>query len=242
MRDTIRVFILRHDAPFKSHVSHLNSVFNDRRYSVDLVPSCDKSLDDRIMDCLRKSWRSNPEGHTIVLTDRVLTTQKGKRVLDLISTCISVGDFDLAYLFKYGDKCQMQESVTTACQTSIVSCHSPFGLEAILYSPSGRDIILGKKTMRDGTKLKIKKGLEKTLNGKIYDGAIKSIALSPNLFEYDTANNCVDVSQYSYRNECAPLQLDPRTNSSSSWSIVYLAFALIIIIAVAWALLQLAKK
>jgi hypothetical protein len=220
----------------------LNSVFSDRRYSVDLVPADSKCLDERIVDCLRRSWRSNPEAHTLILTDRVLTAHKGKHVLDSISTCISVGDFDLAYLFKHGDKCQMHEPVSSAGQTSIVSCYSPFGLEAILYSPSGRDIILGKKNMRDGRKFKLKKGLERTLNERIYDGAIKAIGVSPNLFEYDTVNNTTDVSHYSYRNECAPLQLDPRTSERSSWSIIHLVFAFLIILVVAWALLQLAKK
>lgn len=240
MKDKVQVFILRHDAPHKSRISHLNTVFNNRMFDVELKVDSGIALDDRIINCLKESWRINPQAYCLILTDRVISSHSSRSVMDIIKKCIAVKNFDLAYLFKYNDKCQMHNEIESYGSTAIVECHAPRGLEAILYSPSGRDIILGKRPMKNKSKFHYKKSLENMLNKSIYNGDLKCISVSPNLFEYDITNNLLNNSHYEYRNECAPLQLQPPPAViTSSRMVVILAFILILIIVTSWALLQL---
>jgi hypothetical protein len=134
----------------------------------------------------------------------------------------------------------MHSEVESCGMISIVNSHSPNGLEAILYSPSGRSLILGKKAMKNKKPFSKKKGLEAALRTEIQDGNLRCIATTPNLFQYDILNNSLDYRDYRRRNECIPLQLAPKSAVvSSSRILVLLAFVFILIIAVAWALLQL---
>jgi len=248
MKEKVQVFILLHGAPHKSHVSHLNSLFSDRIFDVELKPACPISLQTRIMECLKESWRRDPQGHCLVLTDRVVSTCNSKAVTETIRTCIKTKNFDLCYLFKYNDRCQMHSEIVTDWSPqslnqgviSIVNSHSPNGLEAILYSPVGRSILLGKLPMKDRRNFSAKKDLESALRKAIYDGNLRCIATTPNLFQYDILNNALSHRDYQYRNECLPLQLIPKPAVvSNSRILVMLAFVFILIIAVAWALLQL---
>lgn len=239
VKSKIQVFILRHDAPHRSHISHLNMLLHDRIFDVELKAGSGP-LEERILDCLKESWRNDPNSHCLILTDRVISTHTGKSLADILKKCLEIKDFDLAYLFKHNDRCQMHSEITTTGATSIVNCHSPHGLEAILYSPSGRDILLGKKMLPSKTKFNCKKGLENMLNKHIYEGDLRAIATTPNLFEYDTVNNSTKACHYEYRNECAPLQLQPPAATlMSSRIVVILAFILVLIIVTTWALLQL---
>jgi hypothetical protein len=243
MKQRVSVFILVHGAPHRSHVSHLNSLFNDHLFNVELKAACSLPLEDRIMNCLKESWRNDPEAYTLVLTDRILSPYNGRTVADIIKKCIQSGNFDLAYLFKYHDKCQMHKEIGSHGSVSIVDSQSPRGLEAILYSPCGRNIILKKRSMRNKKSFNCKKGLEATLHKNIYDGNLRCIATSPNLFQYDTMNNAISYTDYMYRNECIPIQLaPPPAIVSSSRILIVLAFIFILIVITAWALLQIQTK
>lgn len=242
MKNKVHVFVLIHGAPHKSHVSHLNSLFNDRIFDVHLKTACTTTHEERILNCLKESWRKDPEAYCLVLTDRVLSICNDKVVAETIKKCVSIHDFDLAYLFKYNDRCQMHSELANYGTISIVNSHSPNGLEAILYSPSGRDMILGKRSLKNKKLFSCKKGLESLLRKNIYDGNLRCIATTPNLFQYDILNNSLSYKEYHYRNECIPLQLTPKAASvSGSRVLIVLVFIFLLIVATAWALLQLNK-
>lgn len=204
MTNKIQVFVLTHRSPYKSHISHLSSLFRDPRYDYNVDSNSEDPLDKRILNCLQKSYSKNPDSYSLILTDRVLTAHSGKNVLSIIDNCIKHAKFDLAYLYKYNDKCQMHVKIKDCGHATIVKTQDPKGLDSILYSPSGRDILLAKKNSR--IRANCNKGIEKAV--KKLGSAVTCITTTPNVFSYDTLNNVVTCAGYNQGNECAPLQLD----------------------------------
>ena len=86
--------------------------------------------------------------------------------------------------------------------TKIVKTESPFGLQAIVYSPKGRDIILGEKRMKNcdyfNNDFAIV-SLDDTINFNIEEGLLKAVATSPNLFQFDlmSSTNTLDLLKLS---------------------------------------------
>lgn len=231
MSRKIQVFILVTEG--LSHSNKLRNCFSDSLFVVEFVKQSDKCIDERIIDCLK---RCNTE-NCIILTDKLICLHGSRSVKKIIENCLSVPDFDIAYLFKYKDKCQMHTPIKTSSPISIVRSHSPNGVEAILYSKNAIDIILGRKTMSSGKKFK-KNYIDKSLNKAIYEGEITAIATTPNLFEFDIEHHSSSTEYYKYRNECAPLQDFPEEITDNSRSIMTILFILIIVIIATWALLK----
>lgn len=96
-------------------------------------------------------------------------------------------EWDLFYLCKWLDRCDLYKTCTKVKNlTRIVKTESPLGLQAIVFSPSGRDMVLGKKKMRNCEYFPpILLPLGDQLNLAIEDKAMKAITVTPNLFEYD---------------------------------------------------------
>ena len=227
MVNKISVFVLTHRSPYKSHVSHLASLFRDAKYHYSVDSSVNSSLDERILSCLQKSHSRDPDSYTLILTDRVLTAHRGEDVLKILQTCIKSVKFDLAYLYKYGDKCQMHAKLKECGPVTIVKSHAAQGLEAILYSPSGRDILLGKRNSK--VRANCSKGIEKAIRKLGSD--ITCVATTPNVFNYDVLNNVTTCSGYEKGNECAPLQLDPVARRAADDRRSLIIFFLLVIVA-----------
>src|SRR4030043_1015589 len=196
--DSVKVYIL-HSLDSAYNFSKLRKVFSKSLFDLEFARN------KTIINCLQDSHKNYYNNYTIVLTDRVICNRSARFVRDTIQNFIKKDNYDLAYLFKYDDKCQMHTPVDTCESSFIVNSYSPRGLDAILYTPDGRDKILGLKPMKNKKKFK-PKNLEENLNKEIFEGNLKALAISPNLFDYNTEES----ADYCKRNECAPLQPFPR--------------------------------
>lgn len=227
MVNKISVFVLTHRSPYKSHVSHLASLFRDQKYDYHVDACVTSTIDERVISCLQRSFSQDPDSYTLILTDRVLTAHSSDAILKILETCIKSVQFDLAYLYKYNDKCQMHAKIKDCGPVTIVRSQEPKGLEAILYSPSGRDILLAKKNSK--VRANCNKGIEKAIRKLGSD--IRCVATTPNVFSYDVLNNVTTCSGYEKGNECAPLQLDPVARRAGDDRRSLIIFFLLVVVA-----------
>lgn len=105
--------------------------------------------------------------------------------------------WDIFYLCKWLDRCDLYKTCARSKGTTLVKTESPLGDQALLFSPLGRDMVLGIKPLRSvyhcGKKCDekcefftpITLPLGEQLNFAIEEGNIKALASSPNLFEFD---------------------------------------------------------
>lgn len=241
MKENIKVYVIQQGGQYVSQVAGLRKAFSSSIFTLSFVKLGDRTLEKGIYDALEDSWKTNRTAYTIVITDSVICTHGSKFVTSIIENCLEMDTFDLAYLFKYHDKCQMHTSVSDCGQSSIVRTHSPKGLDAILYSPRGRDRVIGKKNLPNGKKLK-KKTLEKSMTNAIFEGQLYALAVTPNLFEYDIYTNSRCPEDYQRRNECAPIQAFPKEILTNSRTVMVLCGILVLIIITVWALLQMGRR
>lgn len=225
----ITVYILVHEG--LSNVTKLRRCFEDDMFRVIYDKPCLQTYEERVIKCLKSCKTEN----VIVLSDKMICNRSSKHIRKTVNKILEVEDLDIAYLFKYNDKCQMHVSVCD--KQSLVRTQSPHGIEGLLFTKRGIDKVLGRKTLKNSKKFKTK-DLDKNLNKAIFSDLMCAVAVTPNIFEYDIYNHTTKNEHYKYRNECAPLQDFPEELTDNSRTLMVLIFILIIIIVLVWALLS----
>lgn len=174
--------------------------------------------------CLNDAKLKYPEENVIVVKENSVSNVSPNTLAELISN-INRREFQIAYLCKWQDRCDLYTNKTTVpdSTTLIVKTESPFGIQALLFTPSGRDIVIN---------LKPTKSLSDTLNEIISENKISAITIVPNLLDFDitTATNNID---YLKVGECRqpPMQ---QNGQGGSFPILWLLFSIILILIVAW--------
>ena len=121
----------------------------------------------------------------------------------------------------------------------VVKTQSPHGVQALLFTPGGRDVILGAKPMKNGDFFKARESLSKSLNVHIVKGDLDAFCVVPNLIAYDISLALED-RDYLKVNECAPV-LSLKVPGSSSVNIYVAALIIIILlILIIWAAVHVA--
>jgi len=96
--------------------------------------------------------------------------------------------WDVAYLANYLDRCDLLKRVKK-CEKGLIQwlrTFSPNGTQALLWSPRGRDIVLGRKKMRDGAYFNFSP-LSAQLNFNIENKNLIALTTNPNFFFFDIA-------------------------------------------------------
>lgn len=231
-----RVWILVHEAPYKSKLRRLSRLFANSSFTVEVNREYKLSHTERTMNCLKEAAAKYPNDYCLVITDRLICSKNS--ILGDLNTFKS-RKFDVAYLFKYDDCCQMHQKLDSCEDITIVKTESPMGMEALFFSPAGVRKVLGRKAMTNSKKFRCSRNLEKSLNKEIYNGNILALASSPNIFEYDIEDNGVDPKHYEYRNECTPLNRGKQpVFESNTRVLLILVTVLLLIIITGWALLK----
>lgn len=149
--------------------------------------------------------------------------------------------YELCYLCKWLDMCQLYtkaeatEELGAKQSPSILRTRSPHGLQAVLFSPYGRDMVLGNVRMSNGAYFTLNKPLDKKLNEEIYAGNINALCTVPNLFDYDITLNAMTNQDYLKLNECVPVVLQPSSQGSSTYGdIIWFVVIVILVLILAW--------
>lgn len=144
-------------------------------------------------------------------------------------------DFDICYLCKWMDRCDLyRDRVPLEGSSSIVSTSNPHGIQALLVTKRGREILLGERPMNNGEKfnLKLPGSLSDQLAKCIYEKNIEALCIVPNIIEFDVMK-ATRNEDYNKLRECQDPPLDQiRSNNYSQFWAYLIVFLIILLIAV----------
>ena len=254
----IPVYIL----PTQRHGSnHLKRLFERNRMFKIIKFPCKKrgtvgitdavTETNQVICALKNVHKKFPDDFCIVIKDTSVTNSTIDEIAKIILTAIDINknnrhckksDWQLCYLCKWLDRCDLyKEEAKIKGVTKVVKTFSPFGIQAIMFSPDGRDIVIGKEKMNNGkffTPIRLPLGDQ--LNENIGLGNINATAIVPNLFNFDVliATNDADLLKLS---EC---RQPDEIESFNPGPIPFLWFVAIVIgvILLAWFFYQFAGK
>lgn len=130
----------------------------------------------------------------IIIKDTSVTNSQPDAIAEAIRVIVDSDEedrADITYLSSWLGDCEnLKNKRFLSNNTSVIAkTSSANGLQAILVSPKGRDIILGETRMAKGGLFSPKADtLSDALNKSISDGNITADVVIPNLFDYDIVN------------------------------------------------------
>jgi hypothetical protein len=242
----VHVYILSDD-PASEKIHRLKKLFGHEVFIVNVLsPRCDakSELDceyNRCLESLKDSYRNSPSDYTIVIKDTSISLANAETMADIVSTVINSGEFDICYLSKWHDRCDLYTNKTPIEGTNalIAKTQSPLGVQALLFSPSGRDIILRNKPMKNSKffEMKANTDLGYHLNQETLKNNINSICIVPNLISFDVTE-AKSNADYAKSQECeSPDNLEQSNIGTSGW--IYTILIIIILIIVIWGIWKL---
>lgn len=191
----------------------------------------------RILWCLNDAKTRHPDSYIIIVKDTSVSDASSDRIADIVSGAISSGNWHLCYLSKWLDRCDLysEKKPINGTMTTIAKTQSPHGLQAVIFSPHGRDILRSEKPMKNGEYFSSeKKAIHKAIHEAIMNGHLHATCAVPNLINFDT-NAITKPSDYLKNNECelpptpVPEKQMQQTASSNTW-IWWLLLIIVIIL------------
>jgi hypothetical protein len=256
MSQVVLVYILSNESK-SDRVYQLQSLFSSSLFQVEVVnipntiytphetiDSLDS--DSRVLSVLNKSYSHHGNRFTLIIKDNSTTNCSCDDIDEIVSAAIERyydnDHWDICYLTKWLDRCDLYSHKTTIDKKStvFVKTRSPHGVQAMLFSPHGRNIILGYKSFHDGSFFHLNKSLSTVLNSYIEHGLFKAICAFPNVFEYDvtTAKGVTDLAKLS---QCRRPENNGKKSPGAFPFIVFLAVVIGTILLV-WALYYLGPQ
>lgn len=190
--------------------------------------------------CLNDAKSKWPNNYVVIAQDTCVSIADSDTIADAIRQTMTKKKWDILYLCRWLDRCEENtDSERLDGYTGyIVRTFSPHGLQALMFSPNGRDKILGQKPMNNGKSFAKKEThpLDSMLNQHIQNGDLTAYAVGNNLLEYDLTQ-ARDRNDYARATQCQVPFPSSNSTSSDSFSIwwyvgIALALALVIIIVV----------
>lgn len=133
--------------------------------------------------CLGDARQRMSTNYVLVIKDSSTTNVTSQHMADMVTLACQQKTWHVCYLTKWLDRCDLYTDRNKSCH--LVKTYSPHGCQAILFSPEGRDIILGFKRMKDGNTFPNKDSLSDSLNYTVSQGHLDATCFSPNLITYD---------------------------------------------------------
>lgn len=101
----------------------------------------------KYMLCLSEAKRAFPQSAVLILRDDISSQVDADRMSNIIQTILRFDNWDLCYFFKYQDRCEEWKTKVNVAEsdTTIVETVGAKGDLALLFSHSGRDILLGER-------------------------------------------------------------------------------------------------
>lgn len=146
---------------------------------------------DALLTALSKSREQDTESYCIVIKDTSTTNVDSVTMESLVKSAINLKKWDLTYLCRWLDRCDLykEDLLPITRLTSIYKSTSPNGTQCIMFSPEGRDKILGFEKLPNGSYfLPLNQSLDSSLNSCIEEGQLTANVFSPNIIEFDIAD------------------------------------------------------
>jgi hypothetical protein len=248
----IIVYILT-DNPKSDRVKTVKNIFSNSIFTVSIVsvlPADEKKegsteikyIDNeinieyhRVMASLNDAYMHYKDNYCIVVKDTTISGTDAKTISEVASLMESKNNADIVYLCKWNDKCNLYTNKEQVMSTGsmMVKTQSPNGIQCTMFSPNGRNIVLGKKNMKNKQKFQLHKERDKdigyALNIEILNNNIDASCMVPNLVDFDpTAAKC--DKDYNKSKECEDINSNntSSTGTSSFWWIIIVILIIII--------------
>ena len=266
--DKIAVLILKTSNNLHDHVNELKNLFSSSVFHTEvyqneksaLVHETGKlsaeNIDEiyMITSALEYAAKKWPSSSVVLVKDSSGSNVDRQAMSDKLRLALDkIDGFELCYLCKWLDQCQ--KYIDTSIDEEDVSggskfmwTQSPNGVQSIMFTPKGRDVVIRKQPMRNGKLFSVSKPMSVQLKEEILSGNIKAICTVPNLIDFDISlakNN----SEFMRLNQCQMPQIsrNPAISGNTQTSenfINYFWFAIIVvlIIIVAWAVIKISPN
>lgn len=201
----IIVYILTQDEDeLSDEVISLSRLFRDELFIVQprnipipvgMNNNTDQSIQQsaeayRIIKCLKDARKKYHSLNVLIIKDNCITVARRKSITNICLSACNIHDWDICYLTKWLDRCDLHSDRRKIPDetATLARSKSPHGIQALMFSPSGRDILIGKKTMRNKNMFPlITKSLDVVLNDVIEKEYILAYCVNPNVFTFNTS-------------------------------------------------------
>lgn len=214
------------------HVHNLTKTFGDSYFHVTVVnpKNCQDLLATKeILESFRGS--DNP---LLILKDSSICQLSSKSLAKMIQRALKHAHdnhIDLLYLCSAGDKCDKQTDLLYFDDgTRLRTSDGNKSTQALLYTRKARRLII--KQLVD-TPLSLNRDIPDIIREKVQSGELKVALFSPNIVHFDL-EMAKSKEEYASSNVCAATQ----SESSSTGMYVWFIILIILIILVAWGLVQ----
>lgn len=168
-----------------------NPIFHIHRLSLTETPNGvvnDETQElAHITGCLRHSQDNFKDNYFIVVKDTSVSVAGPEKIANVVSKCIGIGGWDIFYLCEWQERCDLLSNFQQLDDTSVSAAktQNARGVQAILISPTGREMLLGLKPMRNSKIIEFNGNVANTLSTAVVNGALLAQTTVPNLINYD---------------------------------------------------------
>lgn len=217
------VIILRH-SDIKS--TKIRNLFKDEYFSVTEYPLDTSNVNSSYLGALRLSKNINPNSGVILVKEDTTSHTSSSDIYEKVYQFSSNDSIDLLYLCRHGDTC----SKNSKFSDSIKNITGPKGLQCIMYTPGGRDRILGDLELRNGgKKFIVTSDLETSLRQAITSKHLIVTGFTPNLVNYDI-DYATSKLDYNKLKECEDEVNTSSSDENTTWNNLWWIFIIIGII------------
>lgn len=247
MKDPIVVYVIR-DVHHEDRRSKLVGLFKDDDFHV-IIPDIGYDVTEtpdnvynrheayQVGWCLADAKENYPTQPVLIIKDSSLCVADPDTISEVVYSSLNAGgNFHICYLGRWNDKCHLhsKRKKIRGTMSHVAKTQSPHGVQALLFSVMGRDVVLGLKPMKNGKFFKARESISRTLNLNIVRGNLDAFCVVPNLIAYDISLAQED-EDYLKANECTTVLGFGNTNSNSINIYVAVLVIIILLILIVWA-------
>lgn len=181
-------------------VNTVRNIFSDPFFNVSFVQDEAAATPEQrekqlVLRALSDGRKSYPESPLFIVKDTSISSAPSDEVAKIIKLVISNAEanpdnrFHAFYACVWLDRCELYTGKNVVSDTGAFTAftESPYGLQAVLFSPQGRDVILG-HTYMDNNKLFDINGaanLGEAINRETFRGNLRVECVYPNIIDYN---------------------------------------------------------
>lgn len=135
--------------------------------------------------------KSDPNKICFIVKDNSLTTASKNTINRLSRFILEQKYWDLVYWGYWLDRCDLYgrngfiPEAIPETNSYLVKTSSPNGLQAVMFSPEGKKVILGQRKMKNGCNFVINSSLSNSLRFNIEKQHLSALCITPRVFEFN---------------------------------------------------------
>lgn len=243
----------------RDHLRYYEKIFSDSNYEVIIFDpnENDESNDSlgmkkisttadtdtgRYLDALQCASTSYPQHNVLVIRDTVMTSMSPSQIFNIISLAVrNFDNYHILYLNRNSDYCHRYRTLETIDGVRLAITTSPAGSLAILYSPTGRDMILGKTVMASGETFPQYGDIGHNLTKNIESNNIKALVTDPNVFYFNLSMAAQD-SDYIQNNPCRMIEDNSQNTKTGIYGLLIFIFIVLLLLVIGIGYIFFSKK